>query len=57
MIKETNKIKEIDIQRLGKDVVEYRDGKPFTSIFNHQKACQELAEKLNEIIGVINKQV
>jgi hypothetical protein len=47
-------IEKIDIKTLGESITEYRDGVPFTSIIDPMKAAQELAEKLNEVIEVIN---
>ena len=48
-------MEKIDLENLGYEVCEYRDGKPFTSIFSANKAVKEIAEKINEIVEFINK--
>lgn len=43
-------MEKININKLGEVVTEYRDDKPYTVIIDPVKACQEIAEKVNEII-------
>jgi len=47
-------MEKIDINKLGEQVIDYRDGKPFTSTVNPVKASKEVAEKVNEIIDYLN---
>lgn len=48
-------MQEIDIEKLGEKIMEYRDGGSFISSFDSMTACREIAEKVNEIIRILNK--
>lgn len=48
-------IKKIDLDKLGEQIVEWRDDKPFTSHVNPMVAAKEIAEKVNEIITHLNQ--
>lgn len=49
-----NKIEEINIEKLGEVIFEYRDGKPFISGVDPYEACKTIATKLNELIRALN---
>ena len=47
-------MEKLDINKLGEQLVDYRDGKTFISTVNPVKASKECAEKINEIIDYLN---
>lgn len=49
-------MKKLDVQTLGEMIVEYQDGKPFTSMISPIEASRQVAEKVNEIIDWIEQE-
>lgn len=47
-------IQKIDINELGIMVSEWKDGKPWSSIYDGLTAARQIAEKVNEIITEIH---
>jgi hypothetical protein len=47
-------MKKIDIEKLGEVITEYKDGKPWSSMYSPKHAIEQVAEKLNEIIDLLS---
>ena len=48
-------IEKIDIEKLGEVIIDWKEGKPWTSCYSAEKASKEVAEKLNHVIEALNK--